>query len=118
MLNKKRLSTRRWKKRSSKKVTLLWCLTLDIIAGLIRNCYPSGLDLLLSRRCLLIMGLVSLKMLMTHHIQTTLIMTNWRRFWICDFEDGIHNEFGSDVTWCVTWLHNYLHNCLMGCRIL
>jgi len=21
-------------------------------------------------------------------------------FWICDSEDGIHNEFGSDVIWC------------------
>jgi hypothetical protein len=41
-----------------------------------RNCYPSGLDLLLSRKCLLIMGLMNLKMLMAHHIQTALIMTN------------------------------------------
>ncbi len=30
----------------------------------------------LSRRCLLIMGLMSLKMLMVHHIQIALIMTN------------------------------------------
>ncbi len=65
----------------------------------------------------LIMDLMSLKMLMVHHIQTALIITNWRRFWICDYEDGIHNEFESDVYWCVTWLHNYLGNCLMGCMI-
>jgi len=110
-LNKRRLLTRRWRKRSSKKVTLSWCLTLDIIAWLIKNCYPSGLDFLLSRRCLLIMDIMSLKMLMAHHIQTALIMTNWRRFCICDSEDGIHNEFGSDVTWCVIWCN---YNCLKG----
>ncbi len=67
-LNKRRLLTRRWKKRNSEKVTLSWCLTFDIIAGLIRNCYPSGLDLLLSRRCLQIMDLMTLKMLMVRHI--------------------------------------------------
>jgi hypothetical protein len=38
---------RRWKKRSSKKVTLSWCLTFDIITRLIRNYCPSGLDPLL-----------------------------------------------------------------------
>jgi uncharacterized membrane protein YecN with MAPEG domain len=55
------------------------------------------------------MDLMSLKMLMVHHIQIALIMTNWKRFWICDSEDRIHNEFGSDVTWC-----SYICNCLMG----
>jgi len=114
MLNKRRLSTRRWRKRSSKKVTLSWCLTLDIIARLIKNCYPSGLDLLLSKMCLLIMGFMNLKMLMAHHIQIALIMTNWRRFCICDSEDKIHNEFGNDVTCCVIWLHNYLGKCFNG----
>jgi hypothetical protein len=59
------------------------------------------------------MGFMNLKMLMAHLIQTALIMTNWKRFWIYDSEDGIHNEFGNDVT----WLHNYLGNCLMGCGI-
>ncbi len=31
------------------------------------------------------------------HIQIALIMTNWKRLWICDSKDGIQNEFGSDV---------------------
>jgi hypothetical protein len=43
------------------------------------------------------MDLMSLKMLMVHHIQIVLIMTSWKRFWICDSKDKIHNEFGSDT---------------------
>jgi hypothetical protein len=49
------------------------------------------------------MDLMNFKMLMVHHIQIALIMTSWRRFWICDSEGGIHNEFRSDVTCWVIW---------------
>jgi hypothetical protein len=64
------------KKKEFKEGDLVMMFDVQHIAGPIRNCYPSGLDLLLSRRCLLIMGLMSLKMLMAHHIQIALIMTN------------------------------------------
>ncbi len=47
LAQQKRFLIRRWKKRSSKKVTLSWCLTFDIITRLIRNYCPSGLDPLL-----------------------------------------------------------------------
>jgi hypothetical protein len=45
-------------------------------------------------------GSYEFKMLMVHHIYIMLIMTSWKRFWICDYEDKIHNEFGSDVILC------------------
>jgi hypothetical protein len=45
-------------------------------------------------------GFHKLKMLMAHHIQMTLIMISWKRFWICDSKNINHNEFGSDVIWC------------------
>jgi len=43
------------------------------------------------------MDFMNSKMSMAHHIQITLIMTNWKGFWICDSEDEIHNEFENDV---------------------
>jgi hypothetical protein len=50
--NKRKFLTKRQKKRNSKKVTLSWCLTFNIIIGLIRNCCQSDLDPLSSRKCL------------------------------------------------------------------
>jgi len=46
------------------------------------------------------MDIMSLKMLMAHHIQITLIMISWKRFQICDSKEKIHNEVESDIIWC------------------
>jgi hypothetical protein len=40
---------RRWKKGSSKKMTLSCCLMFDIIVGFTKNCCPSYLDILSSK---------------------------------------------------------------------
>jgi hypothetical protein len=43
------------------------------------------------------MNLMNLKMLIIHHIQIALIITSWKKFWIFDSKDEIHNDFGSDT---------------------
>jgi hypothetical protein len=40
---------RRWKNKSSKKMTLSWCLMFDIIVGFTRNCCLNYLDILSSK---------------------------------------------------------------------